>query len=135
MSYVNVESMIERTEDMRKIADGIAIDGIINYLNKASVDVYQIPKYFIYDNSGGIDKVIHELNNSPKLFRTLDDVLNHIVYRYNNLYAKSDLYITQYSYDERINKTVYIITATKSRNCDYIKEFGSLQFVSYLVEV
>lgn len=39
MSYVNVESMIERTEDARKLADGISIDGIINYLNKASVDV------------------------------------------------------------------------------------------------
>ena len=135
MSYVNVESMIERTEDARKLADGISIDGIINYLNKASVDVCRIPKYFIYDNGGGIDKVIYELNNSPKLHNTLDDVLNYIVYRYNNLYSKSDLYIHQYSYDKRINKTVYMITATRSKNCDYIKEFGSPQFVSYLIEV
>lgn len=92
-------------------------------------------KFFIYGNSGGIDKVIEELDNPKETFRSLKEVLLAIKEEYDNAFTIEDLSISYYTYDERIGKDVYIVATNQYDDEDYIEEYGCPQFVSYLVAI
>lgn len=63
-------------------------------------------KLLLYGNSGGIDKVIEDINNNPKVYKSLKEVLDYLANKLK-LSSVSDLCIEYYSYDDRIGKTVY----------------------------
>lgn len=91
-------------------------------------------KLLLYGNSGGIDKVIEDINNNPKVYKSLKEVLDYLANKLK-LSSVSNLCIEYYSYDDRIGKTVYIVCAYRIGDKDYIKEYGCPQFVSYLVDL
>ena len=92
-------------------------------------------KYFLYGNGGGIDKVIEEMNNSPHYFHSIKDALAKVAEEVSllgdSISLKEDLSICFYSYDDRINKNVYMITTTKYGD----KTFSHPVFVKYLIDL
>ena len=92
-------------------------------------------KYFMYGNGGGIHNVIASLENNPEYYTTLKDCFENLVALCNGAYSIKDLTMDFYTFDERINKDVYVIGTKRYRQEDYIKEYGCPQFVQYLVEL
>ena len=93
-------------------------------------------RFYMYGNSGGIDKIKKELTN-PKIntFKTIKEVFVNIEKRYRNMLNISDLSIIYYCYDDRIKKDVYMIVTNRLGDEDYIKEFGHPCNISYLITI
>lgn len=93
-------------------------------------------RFYMYGNSGGIDKIKKELIN-PKIntFKTIKEVFVNIEKRYCNMLNISDLSIIYYCYDDRIKKDVYMIVTNRLGDEDYIKEFGHPCYISYLINI
>lgn len=92
-------------------------------------------RFFIYGNSGGIDKVKEELSNPKETFGGIKEVLVALKERYYNMFDIYDLSVIYYAYDERIEKDVYMVVTNKMGDENYIEEYGHPQFVSYLVTI
>lgn len=92
-------------------------------------------RFFIYGNSGGIDKVKEELSNPKETFGSIKEVLVALKERYYNMFGIYDLSVIYYAYDERIEKDVYMVVTNKMGDEDYIEGYGHPQFVSYLVTI
>lgn len=92
-------------------------------------------KFFLYGNSGGIDKVKEELSNPRETFGSIREVFEKIEEQYGNLMGVTDLSVIYYSYDDRIEKDVYMIVTNRCGDKDYIEEYKYPQFVSYMVTI
>lgn len=89
-------------------------------------------KYFIYGNSGGIDKVINDLENHKGLrFRTLEEVFNYIADNSMGM-IKDDLSIKYWCYDKRIQKNVFMVSTNRFGKDNYIKK-GYTCFAGYFL--
>ena len=92
-------------------------------------------KYFLYGNGGGINKVIEEMNNSPRYFSSIKDALVEVAEEISRwgtpISAKEDLNVCFYGYDKRINKNVYMITTTKYGN----EIYSHPVFAKYMVDL
>lgn len=89
-------------------------------------------RYFIYGNSGGIEKTINDLNTNNGLrFENLNEVFNYIA---ENSYGmnKDDLALKPYCFDNRINKFVFMITTKR-----FAKEYFTHPIFAgyYLIEL
>ena len=91
--------------------------------------------YFIYGNSGGINKVKEELNNPKETFSNIKEVFEKIKERHGNLLDITDLSIKYYCYDDRIKKDVYMVVTDRCGDEKYIEKYKCPQFVSYLVNI
>lgn len=92
-------------------------------------------RLFTYGNSGGIDCVIKNINNNPKTYNSIADVLNSVLEENKGFINLQDLSIKYYCKDERIGKTVYIITTDRYGDEDYIREYFSPRYVRYLIDL
>lgn len=91
--------------------------------------------YFIYGNSGGIDKVKEELSNPKETFENIKEVFETIVKRYSGMLDIEDLSVKYYCYDDRIERDVYMIVTNRCGNEDYIEKYKCPQFAGYLVSI
>lgn len=91
--------------------------------------------YFIYGNSGGIDKVKKELENPKETFANIKEVFEKIKERHGNLLNITDLSVKYYCYDDRIEKDVYMVVTDRCGDENYIEEYKCPQFTSYLVNI
>lgn len=88
-------------------------------------------KLFLYGNSGGIGEVIEEISNNPTTYDTLYGAYASLVEKHEHGFAIEDLSCRYYTYDDRLDKQVYIICTDK-----YFDEiYSSPQFVSFMVEL
>lgn len=92
-------------------------------------------RYFVYGNSGGIDKVQEELKNPKETFGSIIEVFEAIKNKHGAMFDIRDLNIIHHCYDPRIDKDVYMITTNRYGKDDYIKLYRNPQFISFLVEV
>lgn len=92
-------------------------------------------RFFLYGNSGGIDKVKDNLVNPKETFETIKEVFETIVKRYSGMLDIKDLSIQYYCYDNRIEKDVYMVVTNKFGNENYIEKYKCPQFISYLVNI
>ena len=91
--------------------------------------------FFIYGNSGGIDKVMQELRNPKETFGSLTELFEAIKDKRGAMFDIKDLNIIYYCYDPRIDKEVYMITTNRYGEEDYIRLYGNPQFLYFLIEV
>ena len=110
-----------------KFADADEIHDVSDMI----AEVHSQKRYFIYGNSGGIGKVIEELQHpEPEhVFKYISDILRHISNRFEC--DIEDLSIEYYDYDFRLQKYVYMICTTK---CGY-ETYDYPQFASFMVEI
>lgn len=94
--------------------------------------------FFIYKNNGGICAVQEKLTNLTKedVFDSIEEIFTKIVTEdYKDCVRYEDLSIHYYSYDDRIDKEVFMVVTNRFGDEDYLKKYNCPQFVYYLVEV
>lgn len=79
-------------------------------------------KYFLYGNSGGIEKVAYDLSNpDKKTYGSIKEAFEAVVKFYDLCSLRiEDLSIEYYTYDDRIRKEVYIVLMKQcaGKKCD-----------------
>lgn len=63
----------------------------------------------------------------------MEDMLKYIVLYHDNAFRKTDIYISYYTYDERIGSPEFIVTISKHGNIDYFKEYQHPQAIGYCI--
>lgn len=92
-------------------------------------------KYFIYGNGGGITKTIEMMeiaeDTNEDTFRTIDEILNYLVFDSLGCFNKDNLQVVFYGFDARINKDVFMVTTNRFEN----RKFDVPQFVKFIVVI
>lgn len=94
-------------------------------------------KYLLYGNFGGIDQVKESIQNkSGDTVCSINEAFRFLSGRcVPPLYSVEVLVLHQYGFDERLNRTVYMICTKRYANIDCIAEYGAPQFVSFMVDL
>lgn len=79
-------------------------------------------RLYLYGNSGGIGKVIEDINNNPVTYNSIVEVFNAIIDDWTNLVGKqvidyNGLSLFYYGYDSRLCRNVYIIM---NNSCEFM---------------
>ena len=92
-------------------------------------------KYFIYGNGRGITKTIEMMeiaeDTNEGTFRTIDEILNYLVFDSLGCFNKDNLQVVFYGFDTRINKDVFMVTTNRFEN----RKFDVPQFVKFIVVI
>lgn len=91
--------------------------------------------YLLYGNSGGIDLVKKSIERKENVYDSLLDALKYAADTPLCSFGINDLSVKYYGYDPRINKEVYVILTNRCGKENYIKKYGTPQFVFFMVEV
>jgi hypothetical protein len=100
-------------------------------------------RYMVYGRGNGqgssIDLVIYDIKNETSLYTSrytsLKDVFERLTEGSRGAFSKKDLVLEYYTYDERIQKSVYMICIKRFRDKDYIKEYGHTIYFGYLIDL
>ena len=76
---------------------------------------------------GSLDEAMAEL----KEFSSVKEMLEYLVKEHEKAFDISDIYISYYGYDERIEWETYIVTVGRYYTEDYLKEYHSPQAIGF----
>lgn len=82
---------------------------------------------FYRPQRGTLDEAMEEV----KQFDTINEMLDYLVADYNHAFSKSDIYISYYCYDERIDWDTYIVCIGRYGDEDYMKKYHSPQAIGF----
>ncbi len=92
-------------------------------------------RFYVYGNSGGIGKVLQDLSHKPKTYGSVEEALNAIQKKHAQYLDMHNLHVEYYTYDNRLEKDVFMITTDRFGDEDYIATCGTPQFVAYMIAV
>lgn len=84
-------------------------------------------KIFYRPHGGGLAEAMADI----KKFDSIKEMLDYIVEQHNHAFDTTDIYISYYGYDSRIDWDTFIITVSRYYDENYLKKYQCPQAIGF----